>query len=146
MNKSLVILLVLCMIAVTPAFATVVVDSPEIPAPPPEIEEIIEELQTVYRLTIYYIYEDGSTAAATYTEQLNAGDTYSVSSPSIPGYTPSVYVVSGTMPARDIEYTVIYVPIPTDPDGHGGKYLTLEDYETPLGLGETSMNVGICIE
>lgn len=144
MKKTLSVLLILAVFMAFP-FITSAVDSPETPVPPPEIEEIIEDLQTIYRLTIYYIFLDGTTAAPTYTEQLEAGTEYYVPSPEIPGYTPTMYVVSGVMPARDIEYTVIYIPAPDGPDDPP-PFKTIEDYETPLGLGASYMNVGICVE
>ncbi len=139
MKKTLSVLLVLVMLFAVPALSAAV-DSPEPETPPDDIEEIIEDLQTIYRLTIYYIYEDGTPAAPTYTEQLKAGTPYSVESPIIPGYTPTMEIVTGTMPAYDVEYTVVYIP-------KGPKtFKTIEDYETPLGLGVTYMHVGICIE
>ncbi len=120
------------------------VDSAEIPLPPPEIEEIIEEYQMIYRLTIHYIYLDGTPAAPTYAEQLLAGSPYEVRSPEIAAYTPSTYMVSDVMLSRDVEYTVIYIPVPNGPGGPS--YMTIEDYETPLGLGTIHMHIGICIE
>ena len=144
MKKVLSALLILAILFAYPAVMTAE-DSPETPLPPPEIEEIIEELQTIYRLTIHYIYLDGSTAAPTYTKQLEAGTAYNVPSPTIKGYTPSMYVVSGVMPARDMEYTVIYIPVPDDPD-NTKPFITIEDNETPLGFGKSYMHVGICIE
>ncbi len=144
MKRAWSLLLVLALIL---AFAAIpeAVDSPDNPLPPPDIEEIIEEVQTKYRLTIYYIYQDGSTAAPTYTEQLDAGTEYNVVSPTIPGYTPTMEVVSGVMPARDVEYTVIYIPAgsPDDPDI---RFYNLEDYDIPLGLGTLYMNIGVCAD
>ncbi len=150
MKKTICLLLTLVLLF--GAAAAVAVDSPQLPDTPPEIEEIIEDVQTVYRLTIYYIYLDGSTAAPTYTEQLDAGTEYNVVSPTITGYRPTMYVVSGVMPPRNIEYTVIYIPDAEDgntmviSDKTYVSLLTLEDYEMPLGLGDSIMNVGICIE
>ena len=144
MKKILSVLLILAILFAYPAIITAE-DSPDTPPPPPEIEEIIEDLQTVYRLTIYYIYLDGSTAAPTYTEQLEVGTEYNVPSPTISGYTPSRYVVSGVMPARDMEYTVIYIPLPDNPD-NTKSYTEIEDDETPLGIATSYMHVGICIE
>ena len=167
---------ILVMVLVLLPLATFAVISPENPDPEPEIEEIIEEHQTVYRLTIYYVYLDGTTAAETYYAQLDAGTEYSVPSPYIAGYTPTMEVVSGTMPARDVEWTVIYIPQPgdtpedNDEPGDNGEpenepenkaetpenpiqyfnsdnlIITIEDLETPLGLGASIMNVGICVE
>ncbi len=146
MKKALSVVLILAILLAIPAI-TSAVESPETELPPPEIEEIIEEVQTIYRLTIYYIYLDGTTAAPTYTRQLEAGTHYNVVSPEITGYTPTMAVVSGVMPARDVEYTVIYIPAP-DPSSPGtpGSFLTIDDYDSPLGLGASYMHVGICIE
>ena len=126
--------------------------SPQNVPPPRRIQEIIEEYQTIYRLTVRYIYLGGGTAAPTHTEQLNAGSSYYVASPGIPGYTASTNAVSGVLPARDMEYTVIYIP--GSSSGSSGSddseeqftFLTIEDYETPLGLGTSFMQEGICIE
>ena len=113
----------------------------EITENPPEIEELIEDLQTVYNLTIYYIYWDGGTAAPTHFEIKDEGSTYSIASPGISGYKVSTAVVSGTMPGRNVVYTVIYIP-----EDMIDEFFTLEDYDTPLGLGFSVMNQGICIE
>ena len=61
-----------------------------------------------YKLTIYYQYANGDTAASTYTATKKYGDSYSVSSPSIHGYTPSSYSVYGTIRAGDTTKTVTY--------------------------------------
>ncbi|MBQ9951413.1 MAG: DUF11 domain-containing protein, partial [Clostridia bacterium] len=82
-------------------------------------------------LTIYYVYEDGTTAAATYDKRIGVGNKYSVTSPYIPGFTASIQVVSGTMPNRDLVFTVIYVP---------------DVYEVPMNIGNVTMNVGDCFE
>ena len=120
--------------------------SPQQETPPPEIEKIIEDYQTIYRLKIRYIYLNGSTAAPTYEEHLNAGTAYSVDSPRIPGYVASRRNVSGVMPARDVEYTVIYIPGSSGRPDEEIFLLTIEDYETALGFGACFMHVGICIE
>lgn len=160
MKKALSLVLTLAILIALP-IASTAVDSIEMPTPPPEIEKIIEEVQTTYRLTIYYIYQDGSTAAPTYTEQLDEGTPYAVTSPTIEGYTPTRALVSGIMPARDMQYTVIYIPAPPknpedptdedpgteDPEPDTGNPLkTIEDYEIPLGLGATMMNLGVCVD
>jgi uncharacterized repeat protein (TIGR02543 family) len=64
-----------------------------------------------YLLTILYEFEDGTTAATTYTDTLNYQDPYSVASPSITGFTPDVATVSGTMPAQNRTVTVTYTAI-----------------------------------
>ena len=60
-------------------------------------------------------------------------------SPVIPGYTATMLRVSGTMPDRDLEYTVIYIP-------ENARLIPIEDYNIPLGLGEIWMHVGVCFE
>lgn len=66
----------------------------------------------VYNLIIEYKAQDSTTLAPTYTLPLPFGATYSVPSPEIEGYTVSdrQQVISGTMPARSVQYTVIYLP------------------------------------
>lgn len=65
-----------------------------------------------YNLTIVYKSAAEEIIAPTYTAQLSRGAEYSVSSPEIPGYTVGERqeVVSGTMPARDVQVNVIYLP------------------------------------
>ena len=87
----------------------------------------------VYKLTIYYVYEDGTTAAETYVHTYHAGDEYSVTSPIIPGYTASITVVEGIMPAHDVTVTVVYVT--------GGG--TEDDLP---GFGPIVINEGDCLE
>ncbi|MBR6428028.1 MAG: MucBP domain-containing protein, partial [Clostridia bacterium] len=61
-----------------------------------------------YLLTVYYVYEDGTTAMSPYTQTYAYGAAYSVTSPEIAGYTPDMAVVTGTMGAADAEVTVTY--------------------------------------
>ena len=91
-----------------------------------------------YTLTVQYVYPDGSPAAPTVRQTLRAGAPYAVVSPAIPGYTASQLIVRGTMPARDLTVKVIYVP--------GNGLVIIEEFETPLGLGQQYMNVGDCLE
>lgn len=116
----------------------------------PEVQDLQEILKTVFQLTIYYVYVDGKTAAPTYNAMLQAGTEYNVPSPDIKGYTPSVRTVSGVMPMRDVEYTVVYLSPdeedPAFPYKEMPEISTLSDYETPTGLGFSVSNVGICFE
>ena len=61
-----------------------------------------------YRLTILYVYENGATAASTYTANYNYGASYSVTSPTISGYTADKPTVRGTMGAANVTVTVTY--------------------------------------
>ena len=118
-----------------------------------ETEETIqlqEEMQTIFNLTIRYIFVNGSTAAKTYSEALQEGTTFSVPSPVISGYTATAGTVSGTMPARNMQYTVVYLSeeeeYPAFAISRMLQLFTIEDFETPLGLGSSIVNVGICFE
>lgn len=74
----------------------------------------------LYTITIHYVYTaDGTTAAADYTAQLPAGKDYLVYSPAIEGYNSSAAFITGTMPGRDLVFTVYYTA-PTTPGGDGG--------------------------
>lgn len=86
-----------------------------------------------YRLTIYYLFNNGSQAAETYTAMLAYGEGYDVVSPEIEGYNVNFAEVAGEMPARNMIYTVRYW---TDDE------MIINDYETPLGVPNMSMSTG----
>lgn len=65
--------------------------------------------KNVFTLTVNYVYEDSSEAAPTYTKDVTYGEAYSVTSPDIDGYEPSMAVVTGTMPAENKTVTVTYI-------------------------------------
>ena len=60
-----------------------------------------------YLLTIQYVYSTGGSAAAPYISTLAKGNSYSISSPSISGYTADKSIVSGTLNS-DTVITVTY--------------------------------------
>ena len=64
--------------------------------------------KNVFNLTIHYVYAEGGTAANDYKASVIFGDPYSVNSPTINGYTADRPVVSGNMPAENVEVTVTY--------------------------------------
>ena len=79
---------------------------------------------TSYTLTVHYVYENGTTAKDSLTVEYEKGVSYSVESPVIPGYKPSLAVVEGTADA-DREVTVVYTEnrvtltfTPVDTDGN----------------------------
>ena len=90
------------------------------------------------RMRITYRYTDGREAAPPVEQMLNPGDPYDVVSPVIPGYTATLVRVQGVMPNHDVDYVVLYLP--------GDGLHILDDYETPLGLGNVFINIGDCIE
>lgn len=75
-----------------------------------ESENVIKVFykKNVFNLTIHYVYAEGGTAAEDHTDSVTFNDTYSVTSPTINGYTADTPVVSGTMPAKNVEVTVTY--------------------------------------
>lgn len=71
-----------------------------------------------YTLTINYIYDaDGTTAYQQFTGTYNADESYSVKSPSISGFTPTIATVEGKIADKNVEITVRYMktatPTPT---------------------------------
>ena len=137
---------------VVPEDATeeVIIPKVEIVTDTEKVIELQEQMKTVFTLTIYYVYADGSKAADTYSAVLQAGSEFSVESPAIDGYVASLSAVSGNMPMRDIQFTVVYLSpdeeSPIFPFSQMLKLFNLNDYETPLGLGFSVSNVGICFE
>ena len=74
-----------------------------------------ENAPVTHTLTIHYVYaETNAQAAADYTATLAAGESYSVVSPVIAGYTADQATVAGTMPAQDVEVTVRYTANPVN--------------------------------
>lgn len=128
----------------------VIVPQVKIVADTQETIQLQEEMQTIFNLTIRYVFEDGSTAAGTYSAALQAGTAYSVPSPVIDGYTVSTGLVSGTMPARNLQFVVIYFSKETEnpafPISKLLRLFTIEDLDTPLGLGNSIVNVGVAFE
>ncbi len=98
-----------------------------------------------YNLTVNYVYVDGTQAAPSYTATVNFGTVYSVTSPAVDGFTANTAVVTDTMPARDVIETVIYTANPAPapaPAPAGAGPVIIDDYDTPLGLPNLTMNSG----
>lgn len=62
-----------------------------------------------YLLTVNYSYSSGL-PIKTYSETVAFGSSYSISSDTVAGYTPSIAALSGTMGAGDKTFEVIYTP------------------------------------
>ena len=65
-------------------------------------------VKDTFKLTINYVFTDGTTAHNSHTESLAVDATYDVPSPTINGYTADRTTVSGTMPSNDVTETVTY--------------------------------------
>jgi len=89
------------------------------------------------KLTIRYVFLDGTKAAETYSGTVLTGEQYSIESPNIPGYVALKIRIAGTNPGRDEQYTVLYVP-----EG----MTVVPDPDTPTGLDTTYLQIGICYE
>ena len=77
-----------------------------------------------YNLTVNYVMADGTTPPAAYSAQVAQGENYSVSVPSITGYTPNVSTVSGTMGTADVTETVTYTK-----DAPASYTVTFQDWD-----------------
>ena len=101
--------------------------------------------KNTYNITIYYNYSTGAQAADTYSNSYEYDASYSITSPSIPGWTPDQAVVSGQMGAGNkIVYVVYNIDSHSitihyiDPEGNpmsvwsssAADYSTSQDYQT----------------
>lgn len=82
--------------------------------------EVVTYNPNLYDLRIDYRHQDGTQAAETHLEQLVLGAAYSITSPTLPGYKPDQEVINGTMPAKDVYFTVTYKPDPGGGSTGGG--------------------------
>ena len=96
-----------------------------------------EEEPAEHTLKIIYITLDGKPVAPPHEETLKTGDPFDEESPEIEGYKTTTLRVTGTMPDRDLEITVIYIPEDLEIIG---------ELNTPLGLGRVNINVGDCLD
>ncbi len=108
--------------------------------PPKAIETVIEDLKTTYEVTINYVSIDGTQVQEPVKEMVEAGQPINIAAVPIENFI-SAGAEQQIMPARDVELTVIYVP-----DDFAEEIISIKGYETPLGLGSTFMNVGVCVE
>ena len=92
-----------------------------------------------FTLTIRYVTLDGKEVAPSHQETLRYQDAYSVESPALDGMICTNKLVDGTMPARDVVITVIYVK-------KGNGLTIIDEYDVPLGLGQVAINAGDCFE
>ena len=61
------------------------------------------------KVTVTYVYEDGQTAAETYSEAYNQDTEYEITSPVIEGYTADLKVVKGKTAKANVDVTVTFV-------------------------------------
>lgn len=102
--------------------------------------------EKLYKLTIHYIYGNGPMVGQHVfpdhkEEELWTGYKYNVPSGKKQGYWATIEVVTGVMPNHDVELWVYYFMVE-----EGKRRIPIEDYQTPLGLGDIQMHVGVCYE
>ena len=146
MKKLMILMIVLTVLAAVISSAPAQNSIEFTPVPTP-IVPTIEDLQTVFHLTINYKCDDGSSIAPPHSEMLEAGAHYEVASPVMADKPSNKSDVKGTMPRRNVEYTVMYVCHNSQQFENIERPLfSIEDYDTALGLGMSIMNVGVCTE
>ena len=98
--------------------------------------------RNTYTVTVNYRDTDGNIVAQTVTQRVPYDNGYNIVSPVVNGYTTTQRAVTGTMPARDVQVTVYYTRAAEETDNT----IVIDDYGTPLGLGNVSLNAGDCFE
>ena len=76
--------------------------------------------EQLYKVTVHYVYSDGTQAAKDAVINVKAGAAYSINSPAIEGYKADKATVSGTIPADKPADTVITVTYTKESSGGGG--------------------------
>lgn len=67
-----------------------------------------EDSDILYRVTVSYTDTSGATLCPSFTTLLKSGDSFSITSPAICGYTPNIAVVTGFVNDNDVMYCVYY--------------------------------------
>lgn len=75
------------------------------------INDDLGSFNVQHNLTINYQYSNGTQAFETYTNTFSEGDSFSIPSPTLGGFKPSINIISGQMGNTDLSYTVTYTPI-----------------------------------
>ena len=100
-----------------------------------------EPTDTDQTVTINYRDTEGNELRPTETRTYKTGDTYTVDAPAIEGYKAVSKPVSGVVGNRNVGYIVTYKTTDSDEET-----TIIEDYGTPLGLGDVHINVGVSFE
>ena len=77
---------------------------------------------------------------------LKKGDSYTVFTPAVAGYTALQDEVSGIMPGSNRQITVFMIPDTATGSDRDHVQLEIEDYGTPLGVPESILGGGEIIE
>ena len=101
---------------------------------------IVRYIPKEYDLRVRYRLPDGTEVVPPYGQRIHTGEEYNIESPQIDGYKPVILAVTGVNPGRDEYYTVIYVPEDYD------DFVGMDHWDEPMGLGETTFQIGLCAE
>ena len=105
-----------------------------------DMQVIVTYTPRIWTLQVCYRKIDGTDTGFVHEQQIHTDEAYDVESPEIEGWKPLRMKISGANPGRDEYYTVIYVPDDwTD-------YKDMDDFNTPLDLGEYYLHIGVCAE
>lgn len=94
-----------------------------------------------FKVTIVYVYTDGSVAADPYTATVTYGSSFDVSSPTLAGYTPDRATISGMMGGSNLDYKVTYATASSagGNGGSSGSSGTVEGGTTALLVGAVAV-------
>ena len=113
----------------------------EIVETPPAFETVYEDINTSYEVTVNYVSITGEPIGTPVTIPYEAGQPVDVPAVVIENFNPTPIEANTNMPNRNVQVTVVYVP-----DGFDNTIIDINEYNTPLGLGASMMNVGVCVE
>ena len=108
--------------------------------------------KATHTLTVKFVsMTDSSQVTTPVTMELTSGDSYTVFVPAVEGYTAMTEKVTGIMPDSDRSVTVFFLPEGTEAGiaGIGGGAqvpIEIEDFGTPLGIGDSILGGGEVIE
>ena len=123
-----------------------------------DVNVIVTYVKATHTLTVKFTsLTDGTQVTNSVTMELKAGDSYTVFVPAVEGYTALTDKVTGVMPDANRNITVFMVPEGSEGElggnlggstGKGGGYNTIEidDFGTPLGIGDSILGGGEIIE
>ena len=108
--------------------------------------------KATHTLTVKFVsMTDSSQVTTPVTMELTSGDSYTVFVPAVEGYTAMTEKVTGIMPDSDRSVTVFFLPEGTEAGiaGIGGGAqvpIEIDDFGTPLGIGDSILGGGELIE
>jgi len=103
-------------------------------------------------LTVRYVDLNGQELADPKDTVMKAGDPFREEAIEIAGYEPAVQTIEGRMSGLNKEVTFVYLDMTADETGRkvttvtGRPTYLIDEYTTPLGVGETNRGAGETVE